>query len=468
VAAAVILLTITLFFVLLYWYMTMTGEDISQSTASSNQSFLATIVNTYRYLPRIGELYQSLTIRFYEPIARLNHCLLPRVADSGLALTFLYFAAWLSLRRRPKLDAESAVAVALIFIILILSPANNIFASRFSCLHNYVLGYLLPILFCIPFAIAFSSDADRNSKGAAIGCFVLGLFTGYSTEVSPMLLLLILSFVCIARYKTITIFPSWMICGLGGLFIGIILFHSTGGLNSRINGPYASAYEYVFSPTNFAGGINKIFYQLFSHFAYNIKPLWLWLFCCLIVLLFYFVQSIKARLSANRGAWMTRGYFLSAFLAFSFAYLAISSVIRVDDELYGRYMAGIYISFAIAAAQFANALLFDVFKIRDAQSVGIMSLLAAFIVLINADMIYAFSLYNKKGNEIVSQLQRQRSPRFYEPDLEMAGSPIFGIRQYPILEPWANPTAFGAEIQYFGDGRSEAADATKNSGPMAR
>jgi hypothetical protein len=83
-------------------------------------------------------------------------------------------------------------------------------------------------------------------------------------------------------------------------------------------------------------------------------------------------------------------------------------------------------------------------------------------------MIFAFSLYNKKGNEIVSQLQRQHQPRFCEPDLEMAASPIFGIRQYPILEHWANPSAFGVEIQYFGDSRSEAADAIKSSDPMAR
>jgi hypothetical protein len=150
-------------------------------------------------------------------------------------------------------------------------------------------------------------------------------------------------------------------------------------------------------------------------------------------------------------------------LLYSLIYLGISSVIRVDDELFGRYMAGIYICIAITAAQFADTVIFYICRMKEIKTIRLVSLLAALIFLINVDMFGAFNKYNMKSREIIIQLQQRSSMSLGERDLEMAGSPLFTLRQYPILEQWANPTAFGVRIQYMGDGDPEPADATCDS-----
>jgi hypothetical protein len=76
-------------------------------------------------------------------------------------------------------------------------------------------------------------------------------------------------------------------------------------------------------------------------------------------------------------------------------------------------------------------------------------------------MFAAFRRYNGKGRWILRQLPQRPSVSLHERDLEMAGSPLFNLRQYPILEPWANPTAFGVKIQYLDDG-----ERTENAHPQ--
>jgi hypothetical protein len=351
------------FFIILYWHMTLTGEDISQFAASANKSFLSIVLDTYNYLPRVGEIYQHLIIPHYEPIAQFDFWAVPRLFDVLFALIFIYVLAWFALLRRPKLDARTALAAGIIFSILILTPANMLFLSRFSCFHNYVLGYLITAAFCIPFARSFLRDTPDISKGASCVLFILGFLTGYSTEVSPAILFLLLLFAVIARYRQTKILNSWMIKGMSGLLMGIVLFYATGGLNSRVNGAYAHAYEYAFS-RNFITEWRSLFGLLFSHLQFNSKKLWPWIFCYASIFVICFVRSRLARAGADRSKWLACRSLTSALLAFSLIYLGISSVIRVDDELFGRYMAGIYICIALAAAHFIDLFAFVDFKKR--------------------------------------------------------------------------------------------------------
>jgi hypothetical protein len=182
----------------------------------------------------------------------------------------------------------------------------------------------------------------------------------------------------------------------------------------------------------------------------------------------YFTRFKLSHARADRSEWSIRGTQTSVFLLYSLLYLGVSSVIRVDDELYGRYMAGVYLCIAITAAQFADALIFYMFRMKETQIVRLLSALAAFIALINADMFRAFNDYNMKSREIVRQLQTRPSISLHEPDLDMAGSALFNLRQYPILESWANPTAFGVNIQYIDDSQCGSAEATSEGVRSAR
>jgi hypothetical protein len=454
-----IYLSTLLFFVVLYWFMTMTGEDISQYSASKQQSFLSTVVDTYQYLPRIGEIYQHLIVRCYEPVARLNLSLAPRFIDVIIEAALLYALTWLALFRRPGLDVRSALATGIVFSILILTQANMICLSRFSCLHNYALGYLITAMFCIPFLRSGSIEPSlQSSTGKIAFLFALGFMTGYSTEVTPAILLAFVIITCAIRHRRTKAIPPWMISGVCGLSMGIILFYASGGLNSRVDGTYASAYEYVFGQWNTATGLWSQTRLLFTHFLFNGRYLWPAFLFFAAVCLIYFACFKSGYAKVDRSIGLSRGLWALIFLIYSIAYLGISSVIRVDDELYGRFMAGIYLCAAIAVAQLADTTLFYICRIKEMHAFRLLYAMAILINCITADMAYAFHKYNIKSQEIVRQVQQRESVSLNNSDLMMPGSPLFNLHQYPILESWANPTAYGARIQYIGGDENEGGE----------
>ena len=453
---------VTLFFVVLYWLMTMTGEDISQYEASAPQSSMATLANTYRYLPRVGELYHSIIIKYYEPFARLDLRLIPRFIDVLLAISLLYVLAWYSLLRRPGLDLRSALTFGIIFVSMILTRANAMYLSRFSYLHNYVLGYLITAIFCIPFIKSCLTTTENKPTGTKLGLFVLGILTGYSTEVSPVIILFLLTLVVAVRYKYTKAVQPWMLAGLSGLLVGITAFYATGGLNTRIHGPYASAYEYAFSSPNGDLEFRALIHLLFKHLLFNARYLWPGFCVYAIACVIYFMLCKKAHTGIEKAHWLSRGVLVFSFLFYSLVYIGISSVIRVDDELYGRFMVGIYICIAITVTQLADTAI-HIGRMAEKHLGWVVNALTALIVLINVDMFYAFNLHNIKSRVFVEQLQKRPMMAVDEAGLDMDGSPIFNLRQYPILESWANPKAFGIEIQYLGDRDGEPAGGADDS-----
>jgi hypothetical protein len=446
---------ILMFFSALYWLMTMTGEDVSQFTTYNHHSAVETLRETYRYLPRIGEIYHNLIVRCYEPVARMNFCLVPRLMDVCLAIALLYALTWLALSRRPRFDLRSSLAIGIIFAVMMLTPANAIFVSRFSILHNYVLGYLIMVLFCIPFADCRLAKTQDNSIGAMSVLLLLGLLTGYSTEVSPAILILLLASVLILRYRSIKIIQRWMISGLSGLLIGVVLFYASGGLNSRTHGSYADAYDYVFAPQHPGGSLNGTVHQLFDHLLFNGRYLWISLLFLMICGVAYFILACRNPAKSVTFICFARGSLTFILLLYSALYLGISSVIRVDNELYGRYMAGVYLCVALAAAQMADSLLFQIIKMKPSRIIVLSSMLVAFIFTINLDMLYGFNKYNVKCQKIFSQLRQCTSMSIDESDLAMHCSPLFHFHQYPFLESWANTTAFGVSIRYSGEDTTE-------------
>jgi hypothetical protein len=258
----------------------------------------------------------------------------------------------------------------------------------------------------------------------------------------------LISAAIVIRARSSKIIYRPVILGAIGLFAGIALFYATGGLKSRLNGSYASAYQYAFAPENTSAGLSSLINLLISHFQFNLRNVWPGLLFCLSAIFFYFIRAKAVPSGLRRSEWSSRGVYSIILLAYALLYLAASSVIRVEDELYGRYMAGVYICFAVTIAQIVDALVFSAWRLGETKITGFLGALALLLVLINADMFLAFNNYNMKGREIIRHLRHQSTISLNEPDLDMTESRIFKLRQYPILESWANPNAYGVEIQY--------------------
>jgi len=441
---------IVLFLVCLYWFMTMTGEDMFQAANFSQRSLVETLTHTYNYIPRVGEMYQSAIIRWYEPIARLNMHSVPRLLDVMLAGLFFYVLAWFARLRPPCLDMRSALMVGLLFIILMVTRAHTVFMDRFCCLHNYALGYLITLIFCLPFASHFLAGRSNRSTATQIGLFAAGVLTGYSTELTPPILLVLLGLVLVVAHKHRRTVEPWMIAALSGLAVGILLFHLGGGLKRRINGPYASDYQYLFGHGMSGQGFASLVHEFVGHLAFNARYLWPALLFFASASLVYFALSNAAAKDAKTHPcpWKGRGVLMLFFLLYSSMYLCASGVIRVEDDLYDRFMFGIYVCVALSVVLLCDTGIFEMFRLNDRTVALALSAMAGLIMLINADMLHAFRRYNNKCQQLIRHSQQLSSISISESQVKMDDSLLFGFQQGPILEEWANPIAFGVKIQY--------------------
>jgi hypothetical protein len=227
-----------------------------------------------------------------------------------------------------------------------------------------------------------------------------------------------------------------------------VLFYAGGGLSTRINGSYASDYDYIFRNAGIKSGLYRVLRHILNHFCFNARYLWpavpFFMGSCVV----YWVLFRMASANSDKAIWRTRGSIIWFSLIYSSLFLGISSAIRVEDDLYGRFMSGIYLCIAIAGAQMVDTVIFAVY--RSQAKIGIaVRLMVVVVIIMNVDMFIGFYKYNVKSAQLVHRLmQHPSSISIKESELEMEGSPLFGLRQFPFLQSWSNPTAFGVEIKY--------------------
>lgn len=432
---------VPIFFCIFYFLMTMSYEDILHHSWHAEGNTGTILAYVYNYSPRLGEFYQNLTMRFMDAQASLGFGLILRFFDAVMCTALIYLLTVFVLKRRPRLSYKDALVYLGLFVLLMLFETSEVFMYRFSYVHNYILAMLAMVGFLLPYRLNL-----RTTKPLAlVGMLLLGFLFGISTEIAPIAILIIL--VASAIIHKITQKPTvkqflqqyrLQITGFIGILLGLIFFYVGAGLDSRANGGYSIIYEYIHISAIFSAPLRTI-PALIDHFWYNIRY-----FAFALVLLLFIIFSAFVRHKQSKPNQLP---FYLHILAFCILFLGASSLIKLHDDMYVRFLFPIYVAVFVGIFTFLSEQLSrtDV----DLQTFAKVSCIVLLGVgaLMTVDMTYAMVRYHSKvapvtNNEITIQNDGNLHFAGELPDNPyMVSSPIFHFRQLTPVN-WDNDNIY--------------------------
>lgn len=432
---------VPIFFCIFYFLMTMSYEDILHHSWHAGGNTGTILAYVYNYLPRLGEFYQNLTMRFMDAQVSLGFGLILRFFDAVMCTALIYLLTVFVLKRRPRLSNKDALVYLGLFVLLMLFETSEVFMYRFSYVHNYILAMLAMVGFLLPYRL----NLQTTKPLALVGMLLLGFLFGISTEIAPIAILIIL--VASAIIHKITQKPTvkqflqqyrLQITGFIGILLGLIFFYVGAGLDSRANGGYSIIYEYIHISAIFSAPLRTI-PALIDHFWYNIRY-----FAFALVLLLFIIFSAFVRHKQSKPNQLP---FYLHILAFCILFLGASSLIKLHDDMYVRFLFPIYVAVFVGIFTFLSEQLSrtDV----DLQTFAKVSCIVLLGVgaLMTVDMTYAMVRYHSKvapvtNNEIT--IQNDGNLHFageLPDDPYMVSSPIFHFRQLTPVN-WDNDNIY--------------------------
>lgn len=441
------------FFLVATLYMTMTGEDILHQNGAVDKGFYGTIASVYGFLPRVGEFFQRIVIRFYDyQTGSFNIGFLLRVIDAILCFSLIYLLTALSIGGRVKINLKNLIIFLSIFIVFITSIHNEIFMMRFSYLHNYI-----PILLSLTLVayIMFYSHIGKSihSRLAIAGGFLIGLIFGASNEIAPIaFLLLVAIYVFYSKFidkrkvsNLISRFPTKSALVVG-VVVGLIFLLSNGSIFSRGESAYGLVYDYV----SISGLLSDTVYtlsKLLQHFIFNSRYLLLPLLAMAIFTLVELVWSKRGR----QYNFVLIQLFL---LAFALLYMLAAAQINVLDDLYPRFMSPVFLAVVVSFMIFM-ARIIDLLKPKNIYLVIVAAPMILLVAVSVVDLAHGFSIANRDYGRKLEFIKNnsKREVCVDRGDYEKQHkSPIFKFTQIRPFEEWTrdfgNHKIHGKPLQY--------------------
>ncbi|MBR2710059.1 hypothetical protein IKF02_00280 [Candidatus Saccharibacteria bacterium] len=433
---------VPVFFVILYLLMTKTYEDISMGNARSDSSVFGILNHVYHYIPRLGEFYQQTAARFMTEQVSFGPDLLFRLASSAAASGVVYFSTAFVLGRRLKLRYMDVLIYLGIMLFIMVSIFSEAFTYRFSFANNYALALLASILFLLLFRV----EVMENKWWKDIGAIIIGFAFGISTEIVPVAFLIIMAIWILAKImkKELKFGDFWakykiQFFAIIGLFAGLLFFYSGAGLGGRTSGGYAEIYDYVALGDLFRNPLDTV-YKLVHHVWYNIRYVF---FAIPLMCMYIFVE-----VSLFKGD--RKKYLFWQILLFSFCLLFVgaTSLVKVHDDLYARFMIPMFMAIVLSTMLFVRHIM-EYSKISDKALRAATLVEVVLVVVLVADMTFAFALYNRTVAPMLNAIKYNPGGELQidsiEGDYTMIPSPVFNLKQLPPFDwgPSADYVKFG-------------------------
>ena len=263
-----------LFFVISYFLITTSGEDIWQGAGNFRTGLVISPLedakNAFLFDSRITDMYAWTVIDFFDYQFCFGPDLIFRLIDVAMAIATFYCATYLALGYRPKLIIKDALVFCACFVAVIITPFGRPFYSEFSMIHNYTPLALAMLLFSIPYLKLFSTPPTiKHPALFATGLLLLGVFFGMSAAITPLAFLLAVVIICIVRHKTLKRPPLWFFAGLLGIAIGFSICWFVGsGVSHYTNPVTAATFDYI-APAEIFNSPATALPRLLWHEVYN-------------------------------------------------------------------------------------------------------------------------------------------------------------------------------------------------------
>ena len=422
-------LLIPIFFVILYFLMTETYEDVMQSNSDASTPVFDILKKIYGYIPRLGEFYQRIAVHFMTPQLSLGMDMVFRLFTAGIATGTIYLSSMFVFGRKLKLQYKDVIVTIGILLLLMLSAFSETYTYRFSYANNYVLGLLVAVAFLLPFRI----QTFKTTPITIISAIVLGFLVGISTEIVPIAFLAIITawvFVKLIK-KEITLPELWkkyrLQCLLViGLLAGLAFFYLGGGVMKRTSGGYGEVYDYI-SPFKLLKEPIETGYKLVHHVWYNLRYVFF-----AVPLMFMYVLIEKAVFKKNKKSL----FWQSISICFCALFIGATSVIAVHDDLYPRFMIPVFMAILLSSMIFVHDVIeFSKAKEKVLKKATIVAIVSCSVLVV--DMTAAFAVYNVKISGKLDAIQYNPGESItISPvsDYSMIPSPVFQLKQLPPFD----------------------------------
>lgn len=426
-----------LFFIISYFLITTSGEDIHQGANNLANGQTIDIINdatgAFHHSGRITDMYAWSVIDFYNYQFSFGIDTIFRIVDVLMISGTFYLATYFVLGRRPKLQIKDSLIFCGIFVCIIFTMFGRQLYSEFSMIHNYVPLIFVMLLFSIPYFKLLIKNPIKN-KYHLLTIFwpLLGFIFGMSTTVTPLAFLLTIIIYLIIKRPKLNKLGGWFYTGLIGLIIGFcISFFLSSGMNNYANNPTTAAeFDYV-SIGDFIENPFSTIPQLLFHLVWNGGMVLIPLFILTIIASIFSktFRQIFTKHPLKKLSPRTKHILLSFSL---FIVIHIVGTIQIKSPpriLIPVYLVGVILVFSIFASRIKS------------KFIGL-GIVVFGLVALTIHTVF-LGTYHTKIATVLDEIKNSPEPAlcFERSYTESPHIPIINLSQEPILVDWGYPEA---------------------------
>ena len=424
-----------IFFIISYFLITTSCEDIYQGAGRLSNGFELNAINdmkaAFNHSGRIPDMYAWSVIDLFDYQFKFGIDTIFRIIDVIAITGVLLLTTYIILGRKPKLQIKDSLIFCSVFVAIIFSMFGRRLYTEFSMIHNYVFLVLVTLIFSIPYLkLLFKKEIKDKHHLLTILWLPTGIIFGMSTTITPLAFLLTAIIYLIIKRPKLKNLPAWFYTGLIGLIIGFcISFFGGQGMNDYTSGANAiKVFDYISLSDFFQNPIATL-PRLFFHAVYNFGILLLPLIIIAIIAMIFsktfrqvFNKHPLKSLSPNTKT------LLLTFSIFIFIHTIATIQIKTQPRiLIPAYIAGVIMIFKIFASHIKSRLL----------NVGVITLA---IVAIIAHTVF-LSIYHVQAGKILNEIKNSPSNSIcIEPSRVIAArAPIINLSQEYMIVDWGYP-----------------------------
>lgn len=379
---------------------TMSYEDLYHKSHHSNSSLATVIDETYHFLPRIGEIYQRIAVHYMTPQLTFGPDIIFRSITALVSFGIFYFGAMLILGRKLKLKFLDLLIYQGLFFLIMTSTHKGVLFFGFSHANNYTFTCLLSILF----AMIFRFNWQYQKAWQIPAVVLLGIAFAMSTEITPIAFLILaialfLHNILIKKIEITTFLQKYRLQVLAtfSIILGLIIFYL--GLSNIRTGSssYALAYDYVSLSQLISSPLPTI-KKLISHTLFNLRFLYFYMLPFAMIIAttsLFFTKKIKAE--SNRVHFLV--------VAFAVLYIGALSQIRVEPDLYDRFVMPLFLFISISIMVFIKDFLVQKANIIQTKIIYPNLFLLTFALLFSIDILTMSVSYSLAVKDEIKSIQ---------------------------------------------------------------
>lgn len=447
ILAALLYVLPVIFFLVAYFGITTSGEDIYQGAGNYKNGVEINVAKdaaeAFRHNGRITDVYAWTVIDFFDYQFQWGLDVIFRLLDVIMACGIFYLMAMAIIGRKPKLSMRDALVYDASFVMIMLTQHGRVFYAGFSAIHNYMVGTFIMMAFAMPYLMMlWGNKVDKKHHFAwAIGMVAMGVLFGMSSAIAPIAFVIVAIVYGIAIRKRRKVWmPKWAIAGIVGAIVGICVSNFAGPSLDfyTSNVAYIDTYDYVSVAGLLEAPVDGMV-RLLKHLAMNFGRVLVPIAICLLAAL---ICIRDTRQILTRKFWREMSKKRKKVLAacVMFAAIAILGAVQVNAPL--RILLPGYIANVIVILMIVEPC------VKSKIAGWGIALVVGAIVIVKIGLT---AEYHQRASEVFDEMRKNDVDVICvdRKKVRAKNLPMVYLGQEDMLAEWAMPeTVYGKTVEF--------------------